>query len=167
MIAIAGTADYPTRERRDEALLSSVPYQAASRADEPGCLAYYFAPDPVVGTRMVVWELWADEAALAAHFTHSNYLELRAHLRQFGILSADFRKYRIDRSEAVYDDTRTARADFFTLADDAPTRLGASVARQDELADGVAGLEPDERGSRVGEVVHRVDRGPQPGVDEQ
>ena len=117
MIAVAGTADYPTRESRDEALLSSVPYQAASRADEPGCLAYCFSPDPVVDTRMVVWELWADEAALAAHFTHANYLGLRAHLRQFGILSADFRKYRIDRSEPVYDDTRTARADFFTVAD--------------------------------------------------
>jgi quinol monooxygenase YgiN len=117
MIAIAGTADYPSRESRDEALESSAPFQAASRADEPGCLAYYFAPDPVIDSRMIVWELWADEAALAAHFTHPNYLGLRVHLRQFGILTADFRKYRIDATEPVYDDTRTARADFFTVAD--------------------------------------------------
>ena len=36
-------------------------------------------------------------------------------LRDCGIISADNRKYRVDLSEPVYDDTHTPRADFFTL----------------------------------------------------
>jgi len=114
MIIVAGTADFTTPEGRDQAVASSDRFQQATRADEPGCLAYYFAPDPVIETRMVVWELWADEASLAAHFGHQNYFGMQKHLGGFGLAGADFNKYRVDRSEPVYDDTMTARADFFT-----------------------------------------------------
>ena len=114
MIVVAGTADFETAEGRDEAVASSDRFQRATRADEAGCLAYYFTPDPVVGTRMVVWELWADEESLAAHFGHENYFGMQKHLGGFGLASADFKEYRVDRAEPVYDDTMTARADFFT-----------------------------------------------------
>jgi len=116
-IALAGTAEFTTSAERDRGLAASVRYQAATRDGEDGCLAYYFSPDPVVDTRMVVWELWTDEAALAAHFLHPNYLELRVVLRASGIVSAAFTKYRIDLSGPVYDSTRTARAHFFSAGE--------------------------------------------------
>ena len=91
-----------------------MPLQMATREQEPGCLAYCFAPDPGVPGRIQVYELWADEASLAAHFTHPNYLNMRDWLGSVGLKGADNKKYRVDLAEPVYDDTRTPRADFFT-----------------------------------------------------
>jgi len=54
------------------------------------------------------------QASLAAHFQHENYFNMGGALRDCGITSADNKKYRVDLSEPVYDDTHTARADFFT-----------------------------------------------------
>lgn len=113
MIVLAGTAEFATKEGRDACLASSAQYQEPARTGEPGCLAYYFAPDPVVGTRMVVWELWADESSLAAHFKHPNYRNMGEHFTKFDFVSGDFRKYRVDRVSPVYDETFTPRADFF------------------------------------------------------
>jgi quinol monooxygenase YgiN len=113
MIVVAGTAEFATQEGRDACLASSGQYQEPARSHEPGCLAYYFCPDPVVSTRMVVWELWADEASLAAHFHHENYLNMGKHFTKFDLVSGDFKKYGVDKISAVYDATRTPRADFF------------------------------------------------------
>lgn len=113
MIVLAGTAEFATKEGRDACLASSAQYQEPARTGEPGCLAYYFAPDPVVGTRMVVWEMWADEASLAAHFHHENYKNMGQHFTKFDFVAGDFKKYRVDKVSAVYDETFTPRADFF------------------------------------------------------
>ena len=114
MIIIAGTIDLADPTQRDRCMIETASLQQATRDDEPGCLAYCFAPDPCVDGRIQVYELWADEASLAAHFHHENYLNMRTRLGQFGLKGADNRKYRCDLSEPVYDDTRTPRADFFT-----------------------------------------------------
>jgi quinol monooxygenase YgiN len=114
MIIIAGTIDFATRENRDHAIEIGRPLQQATRDDEPGCRAYCFAPDPCVDTRIQVYELWDDEASLAAHFKHENYVNMGGALRDCGIVAADNNKYRCDLNEPVYDDTGTARADFFT-----------------------------------------------------
>ena len=114
MIIIAGTIDFASEADRDNAVEVGRPLQQASRDEEPGCLAYCFAPDPCVDTRIQVYELWSDEASLAAHFEHPNYHNMRDALGRCGIVGADNRKYRCDLSEPVYDDTRTPRADFFT-----------------------------------------------------
>ncbi|MDH4170025.1 MAG: antibiotic biosynthesis monooxygenase [Acidimicrobiia bacterium] len=117
MIVVAGWADFGSDDARDQAVAASAPFQQATRSDEAGCLAYYFAPDPVIGHRMVVYELWEDEASLAAHFGHQNYFGMQRHLGSHGLVGADFKKFRCDLAEPVYDDTMTARADFFTAAD--------------------------------------------------
>jgi len=114
MIIIAGTIDFASKADRDKAIEIGTPLQQASRDDEPGCEAYCFAPDPCNDTRIQVYELWTDEASLAAHFQHENYFNMGGALRDCGITSADNKKYRVDLSEPVYDDTHTARADFFT-----------------------------------------------------
>ena len=89
--------------------------QEATRRDEPGCLAYTFAADPVVPTRMQVYELWENEASLAAHFNHPNYFDMREVLGRFERVGFPaILKYRCDLSEPVYDRTFTPRADFFT-----------------------------------------------------
>jgi len=114
MIIIAGTIDLADPSKRDEALAIAGPLQQKTRTEEPGCHAYVFAADPCVAGRIGVYELWQDEASLAAHFEHANYLNMRTALGQIGLKGADNKKYRVDLSEPVYDPTMTPRADFFT-----------------------------------------------------
>lgn len=114
MIIIAGTIDVDPAQF-DACLAASIPLQKATRDDEPGCLAYCFAADPVVAGRIQVFELWTDQESLAAHFTHPNYLNMRTTLGSFGLRGADNKKYLTTHAEPVYDETRTPRADFFTL----------------------------------------------------
>jgi quinol monooxygenase YgiN len=113
-IIIAGTIDLADPSKRDEALRIAGPLQQKTRTEEPGCHAYVFAADPCVPGRIGVYELWQDEASLAAHFQHPNYLNMRTALGQIGLKGADNKKYRVDLSEPVYDPTMTPRADFFT-----------------------------------------------------
>jgi len=113
-IIIAGTIDLADPRRRDEALDKARVLQQKTRDEEPGCLAYVFSADPCVEGRLVVHELWQDEASLAAHFEHQNYLNMRAALGAIGLRGADNRKYRVDLSEPVYDKAFKPRADFFT-----------------------------------------------------
>ena len=122
MIIIAGTIDLADPAARDAAMERATPLQMATRTQEPGCLAYCFAADPGVPGRIQVYELWADEAALAAHFVHPNYLNMRDMLGTVGLKGADNSKYRVDLVEPVYDEQRRPRADFFTA--DAPRTTG-------------------------------------------
>lgn len=116
MIIIAGTIDLADPSRIEEAIAGAKPLQQATRDDEPGCRAYVFSPDPCVAGRIVVYELWDDEASLAAHFKHQNYFNMGAMLNEIGLAGADNNKFRCDLKEPVYDDTRTPRADFFTAS---------------------------------------------------
>lgn len=116
-IIIAGTIDLADPTSTPAALAATAALQQATRDDEPGCLAYVFSADPCVEGRICVYELWEDEASLAAHFQHANYLQMRSALGALGLRATDNKKYRVDLSEPVYDATRTPRADFFTLND--------------------------------------------------
>lgn len=113
MIVIAGTIDLADASKRADGLERSVPFQMASRNDEPGCRAYVFSADPCVDNRIVVYELWDDFASLSPHFDHENYFNMGGLLRELDITS-ETRKYRCDLMEPVYDDSPRARADFFT-----------------------------------------------------
>lgn len=97
---------------RDALVAASAPLQAATRVDEPGCLVYCFAADPVRADLIQVYELWADEASLAAHFDHPNYAALRTMLNQAGLASAVSRKLRIDATSPVYGPDRRPTAMF-------------------------------------------------------
>jgi len=61
-----------------------------------------------------VFEAWADEAALSAHFAGSWYKGMLATLGAHGLRGADVAKYRSDLREPVYDPTGRPRADFFS-----------------------------------------------------
>ena len=111
MIVVTATLRFRTRADRDAALEASVPIQAATRTDEPGCQLYCFAADPVQDTDIAVHELWDDADTLAAHFAHPNYLEMVAMLtRASGFVSSDNAMFLAEPRGPVYDDTGTFRA---------------------------------------------------------
>jgi quinol monooxygenase YgiN len=110
-IIIAGVISIPA-DRRAACLDATAPWQQATRDDEPGCVAYVFAPDPCDPTAISVFERWTDAASLQAHFTHPNYFGMRSLFAEHGITSADVRKYRVDADAPVYGPDRLASAYF-------------------------------------------------------
>jgi quinol monooxygenase YgiN len=116
MIIIAGNIEFATGEDRDAAIAKALPFQEATRAEEPGCVEYSFAPDSGCATRVQVFELWADEASLAAHFEHPNFTAMGDVLRSTGRTGGSMAKYRADLTEPVKDPEGRYRADFFTAS---------------------------------------------------
>jgi quinol monooxygenase YgiN len=100
MIVIAGSLKVHPDDR--EALLEAFgPIQAATRADEPGCLQYAFSADPLNADSVLVFEHWADGAALEAHFVHPNFTTARTTLGGFRLQGSTIRKYHVDAEDAI------------------------------------------------------------------
>ena len=114
MIVIAGHLDFADRESRDGVIADGASLQEATRNEEPGCDAYSMSADPVNDYRVLVYELWADEVSLAAHFEHPYFQQMRAVFHRYERTGGEVRKYRCDLSEPVHDESGTVRADFFT-----------------------------------------------------
>jgi len=89
--------------RRDSLVAESAPIQEATRSEEPGCLVYCFAADPVERDLIQVYELWTDDEALQQHFNHPNYTAMRTMLNSAGLVSAISRKHRVDATRPVYE----------------------------------------------------------------
>ena len=111
-IIISGTIDLPP-EKVEEALSTAKPLIEGALT-EKGCMDYDWCPDPLIPGRVRVFERWASEEDLQAHFNDRWYLDMRDCLGQFGLLGAETFKYKVDIQEPVYDETGTPRADFFT-----------------------------------------------------
>lgn len=111
LIAVEAAIVVADPSRRDEIVASTAELQRISR-DEPGCLVYCFAADPVQPDLIQVYELWQDEASLMAHFEHPNYTAMRTALNDAGLVSAVSRKHRIDATAPVYGSDRRPSATF-------------------------------------------------------
>ena len=97
-----------------EAAVAAASDAIAGARTQPGCLAYTFVPDNHMEDAICVYERWADEASLAAHFAGPWYAATGEALRSHRLQGVEVLKHRVDKSEPVYDETHTPRADFFT-----------------------------------------------------
>jgi len=109
MIVVAGWVEFAPG-RRDDAVEGGRALQEATRRDEPGCLAYVFAADPLVADRVSIYECWTDADALQAHFAHDNYKGMLAHLGACQITAMDVAKHEVARSAPVYTPEMVADA---------------------------------------------------------
>tara|TARA_B100000029_G_scaffold449059_1_gene471966 strand:- start:261 stop:1076 length:816 start_codon:yes stop_codon:yes gene_type:complete len=114
-IVIAGHIDLHDPSEREKLLTDSIPFQLATRNEEPGCQMYVFSADPCREERVEVVEIWDDMASLAAHFDHENYFNMGKLIRSTSGRDSNHRKFRCDVNEPVYDNDRRARADFFSI----------------------------------------------------
>ena len=103
LIAVEAALTVADPSQRDAIVEASKPFQKATRDEESGCIVYCFAADPVVPDLIQVYELWESEEALALHFKHHTYADMRDMLRSKGLKSAVSRKHRIDATATVYD----------------------------------------------------------------
>ena len=111
-IIISGTVDIDP-EQMEAAMTAAKPLIEGALTQE-GIMDYDWCPDPLTPGRIRVFERWESQQALENHFNNHWYQDMRMALAQFSIRGADVLKYRIDVAEPVYDETGTARADFFT-----------------------------------------------------
>ena len=112
LIAVEAAITIADPSTREALIARCAPLQKATRDDEPGCLVYCFAADPCQEDRIQVYELWESEDALAAHFLHRNYHDMRAMLGGGGLVSAVSRKHRIEASAPVYGADHVPSASF-------------------------------------------------------
>ena len=112
LIAVEAALVVADPATRDAIVAASVPFQSATREEEPGCLVYSFCADPVRPDLIQVYELWEDEDSLLAHFDHPNYAAMREMLNSSGLASAVSRKMRIDATSPVYGPDRRPTAKF-------------------------------------------------------
>ena len=112
-VIVAATLDFSTQENRDEAVRLTAPVQMATRKEEAGCHAYCFAPDPCVPTRVQVYELWEDRAALLTHFNHPYYAKMVEVLRGVGIVDTWNQVWEAGDHGPVYEAGGKPNAAFF------------------------------------------------------
>ena len=115
-IIISGTVDIDPAQM--EAAMAAAKPLIEGALTQEGILDYDWCPNPLVPGQIRVFERWVDTASLQNHFNNRWYQDMRATLAQFGIRGADVLKYRIELAEPVYDETGTARSDFFTEEND-------------------------------------------------
>ena len=111
-VLINGTVDF-----KPEDAIKVLPEIAQLMADtraQIGCRHYVWSLDPAVPGRIYVHENWESVEHLRTHLASHFYTDMLEILYQYEIFATDILKYRIDHCEPVYDDTGTARADFFT-----------------------------------------------------
>ncbi|HET9731284.1 MAG TPA: putative quinol monooxygenase [Acidimicrobiales bacterium] len=65
MVIVGGSFELEEGER--DAFLAGREEAMRRSRSEPGCLEYVFAPDPLDARRVVLFEIWETEEALAAH----------------------------------------------------------------------------------------------------
>ena len=115
-IAIIGHVDVDPVVR-DEVVASVVDLQRSTRDDEPGCLAYVIAADPVDPARIQIVELWESAEAADAHFQHPNFAATGAALRAAPRRGGTSRKYRIDAEDDVKGPDGQASGAFWSAGD--------------------------------------------------
>ena len=113
MIIVVAALEFLSEDDRDRAVELSRTCQQATRDEEAGCHAYCFAADPVVPTRIQVYELWEDSDSLAAHFKHPNYEQMVALLGSAGVQSSTNQAYLVERGEPVYGPNGEKKISFF------------------------------------------------------
>ena len=107
MVIVTATLSFETEADRDRAVALTAPVQQATRDDEPGCLAYCFAADPVEPTHVQVYELWTDPENLAKHFDHPNYAAMVSSLQNCGgFVKSENRLWAAEDRGPVYEDWR-------------------------------------------------------------
>ena len=65
----------------------------AATEEEPGCLTYRFYQDISNQQRFRVYEEWADEAALKAHFAAPHMAEFRSKLKKLRVIERKIVKF--------------------------------------------------------------------------
>ncbi len=91
MIIVAGTLNIDPAKTAD-AQEAAAKVMAATRA-EAGNRAYVIAADPIDEGVVNIYEMWADDDALASHMGEPHMADFMAAMGTFGITGMNLKKY--------------------------------------------------------------------------
>lgn len=97
MLIIAGSLT--TEPGGRDAFFTAVKPMVDATLEEAGCREYAFSPDPNDDTRIMLYELWDDQAALDAHFASDHMAAFQAKLKDVKMAGRDIQKYLISSVE--------------------------------------------------------------------
>ena len=95
IVIVAGTVSVEPANRG--AAQAAIRAMVAATRREPGCVSYDFSADFDDPARFHVREVWADEAALDAHFATPHVADFMRAARAFGVKSMDIQRYYVER----------------------------------------------------------------------
>lgn len=98
-ILVVGTVRIPGDA--DDRLLPYVKAVVTFSRNQDGCLDYALSRDLVDPTIMRAYQLWRDEASLAAHLTSPHMLEYRAAWANFGVSERNIFAYEVGEPEEI------------------------------------------------------------------
>lgn len=93
MLIVAG--HFLTAPGQRAAFLAAAAPMVAATREEAGCREYTFSPDPDDANRVMLYELWDDQAALDAHFATDHMASFQAALADVSVVDRDVQKYTI------------------------------------------------------------------------
>ena len=99
MLILAGTIRVGAGKR--EAALAPVLQMVEATRAEPGCLEYSFAFDAVDDHLLRIFEVFIDDAALAAHRASSHMQSWRAIMPELGISGRDMSEYQVSSARKI------------------------------------------------------------------
>ncbi len=82
-----------------EQFLTAVQPMVSATLDEPGCHEYAFTPDPNDANRLLLYELWHDQASLDAHFASAHMAAWQETRKGLALAGASIKKYNISSVE--------------------------------------------------------------------
>jgi quinol monooxygenase YgiN len=107
---ITGWLDYGAG--RDQVLGHFITVAAASR-EEPGCLDYVVCADPEHSGRIVVFERWAGQQDLVAHFTTAHIAAFREAVKPYPRSGRNLHRYFVAREEEFQSSSAAAASGEF------------------------------------------------------
>lgn len=109
-IVIAAQIDVDPAKRA-QVIADAKPFIDGALSQE-GCIRYDWSPDPFNDARILVFEEWTGEEALASHFQNTHYWSMREHIGKAGITGSAAKKYRVDATAPVYNEKGEPDAGF-------------------------------------------------------
>jgi quinol monooxygenase YgiN len=99
MIILAGTVRIAAGQR--QTAQDMLHYMVEQTRAEPGCVAYSFAFDVMDDHLLRIFEVFQDEAALAAHRASAHMAKWRAAWQDLGISDRNLTQYTVSASQAI------------------------------------------------------------------
>ena len=97
MLIVAGTITTESGGR--EPFLTAVQPMVSATLHEAGCNEYAFTPDPNDDNRVMLYELWDDQASLDAHFASAHMAAWQEARKGLAVTGASIKKYVISAVE--------------------------------------------------------------------
>ena len=106
------SADIKLDPAKREQVLKSAQKWIDGALSQDGCIAYSWSADLNDPARVLVFEEWESEDALANHLAGPQYAGMLGHMASGDIAEAVSRKYRVDKEGPVYNAEGVATAEF-------------------------------------------------------